>query len=104
MVGALGFEPRASCSQSRRANRAALRPEHISNCHQQSWAISWPIGRGNVFIYSAPHLFTVMGAPDVKHDRVSRQAQQVHVPRVSFRGGTAPAGSPHIGGQARLGL
>jgi hypothetical protein len=26
-VGALGFEPRASCSQSRRANRTALRPE-----------------------------------------------------------------------------
>ncbi len=25
-VGALGFEPRTSCSQSRRANRAALRP------------------------------------------------------------------------------
>jgi hypothetical protein len=30
-IGALGFEPRASCSQSRRANRAALRPaEHDS--------------------------------------------------------------------------
>jgi hypothetical protein len=27
-IGALGFEPRASCSQSRRANRAALRPAH----------------------------------------------------------------------------
>jgi hypothetical protein len=32
-VGALGFEPRTSCSQSRRANRAALRPAH--NCQLQ---------------------------------------------------------------------
>ena len=30
-VGALGFEPRTSCSQSRRANRAALRPADISS-------------------------------------------------------------------------
>jgi hypothetical protein len=30
-VGALGFEPRTSCSQSRRANRAALRPADVSS-------------------------------------------------------------------------
>lgn len=27
MVGAVGFEPTASCSQGRRANQAALRPD-----------------------------------------------------------------------------
>ena len=27
MVGAAGFEPATSCSQGRRANQAALRPE-----------------------------------------------------------------------------
>jgi hypothetical protein len=30
MVGARGFEPPTSCSRSRRANRAALRPDSIS--------------------------------------------------------------------------
>ncbi len=30
LVGAAGFEPATSCSQGRRANQAALRPEDIS--------------------------------------------------------------------------
>lgn len=29
VVGAVGFEPTASCSQGRRANQAALRPDYI---------------------------------------------------------------------------
>ena len=29
MVGAVGFEPTTSCSQGRRANQAALRPDYI---------------------------------------------------------------------------
>ena len=29
MVGAPGFEPGTSCTQSRRANHAALRPDHF---------------------------------------------------------------------------
>ena len=29
VVGAVGFEPTASCSQGRRANQAALRPDSI---------------------------------------------------------------------------
>ena len=33
-VGALGFEPRTSCSQSRRANRAALRPVFFNQREQ----------------------------------------------------------------------
>ncbi len=35
MVGAAGFEPATSCSQSRRANRAALRPEGEWVCGRQ---------------------------------------------------------------------
>ena len=34
MVGVSGFEPPASCSQSRRANQAALHPD-IKNSHYQ---------------------------------------------------------------------
>ena len=29
MVGAVGFEPTTSCSQGRRANQAALRPDNV---------------------------------------------------------------------------
>ena len=44
MVGAAGFEPATSCSQSRRANRAALRPDGGCGCQYIGGALSSPAG------------------------------------------------------------
>ncbi len=46
-VGALGFEPRASCTPCKRASRAALRPE----LDKRYYTANLPLGKGEILFY-----------------------------------------------------